>query len=620
MQRNQNQNLAPYDPTIERTFQAPRRKLAEHIDPKGVIEIIYEVWNRFKKMLRNCPNYDISRYILVYTFYHRLSDSGKDKLDHLNGDSFLFETTAEYHNLLNNLVANHYEKKSESATSSKAASVIEVDQVMTLIAKIDFLMQSMKNFGIIKCNTPLLYVKNAEKVIFLISAPTILNPFSLELQEVFKEPAKTKGKEVSSEENEKEVEAPLEVKALEQMRGSIKFMKDILFKKRHLGNYKIVALIEECSAIIQNKLSPKLKDPRSFIIFCTIGTHFSGRALCDLGASIDLMPYSIYRTLGLGKAKPTSVTLQSADRSLTYPKRVIEDILVKVDKFIFLANLVVLDMKVDSEISIILGRPFSATGINLIDVQNGELTMRVQDQQITFNVLKAMKFPNESDECFLVNVNYSLTGKEAIIERPLDPLECALLDLTFKTKGVQSLERTAPSKVLKASIDKPLRIETLSILLHYVYLGESDILSIIIPSSLSYVQVKKLLRVLRKHKGAIEWTIADIKGISLSFCIHKILLEDDHKTPMESQRKLNHIMKEVVKKEIFNWLDVGIIYPISDSSVYMDYRKLNKATRKDHFPLPFIDQMLDRLAGKKFYYFLDDYLGYNQIAIAPEDK
>ncbi|PIN00194.1 DNA-directed DNA polymerase [Handroanthus impetiginosus] len=504
-----------------------------------------------------------------------------------------------------------------------------------------------------------------------------------ELQEVVKEPTKSKEKEVISEEKEKEVEAPLEklhinipfAEALEQMPSYVKFIEDILSNKRRLGDYETVALTEECSAIIQNKLPPKLKDPGSFTIPCTIGTHFSGRALCDLGASINLMPYSIYRTLGLGKAKPTSITLQLADRSLTYPKGVIEDILVKVDKFIFPAYFVVLDMEVDIEVPIILGRPFLATGRTLINVQKGELTMRVQDQQITFNVFKAMKFSNESDECFDVSLFDNLAGDESIAEQPLDPLERALLDLMdeeneedlevvktldaskyFKSRGVESLERTAPSKVLKPSIEEPptLELKPLPSHLCYAYLGESDTLPVIISSSFSDLQVENFLRVLRNHKCAIGWTIADIKGISPSFCMHKILLEDDQKPSVKSQRRLNPIMKEVVKKEIIKWLDVGIIYPISDSSwvspvqcvpkkggitvvpnmhneliptrtvtgwrVCMDYRKLNKATRKDHFLLPFIDQMLDRLAGKEFYCFLDGYSGYNQIAIAPENQ
>ena len=148
--------------------------------------------------------------------------------------------------------------------------------------------------------------------------------------------------------------------------------------------------------------------------------------------------------------------------------------------------------------------------------------------------------------------------------------------------------------------------------------------------------------------------MTDIKGISPTLCMHKILLEENSKNSIEGQRWLNPIMKEVLKKEIIKWLDAGFIYPIFDSvwvspvqcvpkkgritiftndkneliptrvvsswRVCMDYIKLNRATRKDHFPVPFIDQMLDRLAGKEFYCFFDGYSGYNQIAIAPKDQ
>ncbi|KAL9274074.1 Transposon Ty3-I Gag-Pol polyprotein-like protein, partial [Drosera capensis] len=165
---------------------------------------------------------------------------------------------------------------------------------------------------------------------------------------------------------------------------------------------------------------------------------------------------------------------------------------------------------------------------------------------------------------------------------------------------------------------------------------------------------EKLLRILRTHKQAFAWKIADIKGIAPSMCMHKILMEERYRPLVQPQRRLNPIMQEVVKNEVIKLLDAGIIYPISDSTwvspvqvvpkkggmtvvqneknemiptrtvtgwrVCIDYRKLNDATRKDHFPLPFIDQMLDRLAGHEFYCFLDGYSGYNQIAIAPEDQ
>jgi hypothetical protein len=188
--------------------------------------------------------------------------------------------------------------------------------------------------------------------------------------------------------------------ALEQMPSYAKFMKGILSRKLKLEDLDTVALTEECSAVLQQKLPPKLKDPGSFTIPCTIGNQLFSKCLCDLGASINLMPMSVFKQLGLPEPKPVNMTLQLADRSITYPRGIVEDVLVKVDKLIFPADFVILDFEEDKKIPIILGRPFLATGRALIDVQKGELTMRVSNQKVIFNVFKAMKFPTEEEECF----------------------------------------------------------------------------------------------------------------------------------------------------------------------------------------------------------------------------
>ena len=159
------------------------------------------------------------------------------------------------------------------------------------------------------------------------------------------------------------------VDALTQMPTNAKFLKDILKNKRRLEDCETVKVNEECSAIIQNKIPPKLKDLGSFTIPCTIGRYTFSKVLCDLGASINLMPYSVMQKLGLDEPKPTNVSLQLADRSITYPKGILEDVLVKDDKFIFPVDFIVLDMEEDREVPLILGRPFLATGRALIDVQ-----------------------------------------------------------------------------------------------------------------------------------------------------------------------------------------------------------------------------------------------------------
>ena len=164
---------------------------------------------------------------------------------------------------------------------------------------------------------------------------------------------------------------------LEQMPKYAKFLKEVLSNKRKLEDNEKVMLTEECSAILQRKLLPKLKDPGSFTILFTIGDFKFDRVLCDLGASINLMPLSIFRKLGLGEVKPTTVSLQLADRSIKHPRGIIEDVLVKVDKFIFPADFIVLDMEEDKDVPLILGRPFLATGRTLIDVHQGKLILIV---------------------------------------------------------------------------------------------------------------------------------------------------------------------------------------------------------------------------------------------------
>ena len=131
------------------------------------------------------------------------------------------------------------------------------------------------------------------------------------------------------------------------MPSYVKFLKEILGNKRKLEDYETVRLNEECSAIIQRKLPPKLKDPGSFTIPCSIGGCTFNKVLCDLGASINLMHLSILQKLGLDEPKPTNVSLQLDDRSITYPRGILEDVWVKVDKFIFSVDFIILDMEED---------------------------------------------------------------------------------------------------------------------------------------------------------------------------------------------------------------------------------------------------------------------------------
>ncbi|GJX37628.1 reverse transcriptase domain-containing protein [Tanacetum coccineum] len=240
-------------------------------------------------------------------------------------------------------------------------------------------------------------------------------------------------------------------------------------------------------------------------------------------------------------------------------------------------------------------------------------------------------------------------------EEDIYVLEQLLNDDPFQLPPMD-LKQSEVYREAKSSIEEPpeLELKDLPSHLEYAFLEENDKLPVIIAKGLKNDQKEALINVLKSHKRAIAWKITDIKGIDPRFCTHKILMEDDCKPSVQSQRRVNPKIHEVIKKEVIKLLDAGMIYPISDSPwvspihcvpkkggmtvvaneeneliptrlvtgwrVCIDYRKLNEATCKDHFPLPFMDQMLERLAGNEFYCFLDGFSGYFQIPIDPHDQ
>ena len=209
--------------------------------------------------------------------------------------------------------------------------------------------------------------------------------------------------------------------------------------------------------------------------------------------------------------------------------------------------------------------------------------MRVNDQEVTFNVFNALKYPDEGrEECSFVRKIDSLVQKQFRKDQEYFEKELAYFDneklivkeelelveeqhvVPWQARKFEPLELSnADFKENIPSIVKPLKLELKQLPSHlkYVYLGEDETLPVIISSYLTPLQEENLIVTLKKHTKTIGWQMAYIKGISPIICMHKILLEDNSKNNIEGQRRLNLIMKEVVKKEIIKWLNAGIIYP-----------------------------------------------------------
>ena len=348
-------------------------------------------------------------------------------------------------------------------------------------------------------------------------------------------------------------------------------------------------LTATCSAIIQQKLPAKMKDPVSFTILYSIGKYEFKKALCDSGASINLMPLSVVQILSLGELTPTAITLQMADRSMAQPEGILEDVLVKVGKFIFLVDFVVMKMEEDTQVPLLLGRPFLAIGATLIDVQKGELTLRVGNEVVHFNLNRSLEHPDvEAESCMAVENNSLLNvqlNSDCILQHSvneiemnfqyLESLDCEILPSNlFNKEIVSSINENSQDEVCsqKQKITEQetsaegLILKELPSHLKYEFLEPENRKPVIISVALTEVEEQKLLEILRKYKEAIAWSIEDLKGISPSICMHKILLNDNAKTSIEHQRRLNPVMKEVVRKEVLKWLNAGFIYAISDSS------------------------------------------------------
>ena len=208
----------------------------------------------------------------------------------------------------------------------------------------------------------------------------------------------------------------------------------------------------------------------------------------------------------------------------------IEDVLVKVDKFIFPSDFIILDMEEDKEILIILGRPFLVTGRAMIDVQNGELKLRVQDDEVKFNVFEAVRHPAESETCFIVETVEAIVSSQSGLT---DPLEASLVQSDSEERGEEAEEYVKWMNSFEpnrrkyyeplgentqtpiSSLEQPPKIEQKPLPSHlrYAYLGNASTLPVIISTSLTTSEEDTLVRVLRDHKNVLGWSLADLKGI-----------------------------------------------------------------------------------------------------------
>nr|GFA76242.1 reverse transcriptase domain-containing protein [Tanacetum cinerariifolium] len=339
-------------------------------------------------------------------------------------------------------------------------------------------------------------------------------------------------------------------------------------------------------------------------------------ALAYLDASINLMPFSVWKRLSLPDLTPMCMTLELADRSISRLVGVAEDVYVKVGSFHFPADFVVVDFDADPRVPLIIGRSFLKTGRALIDVFKGELTLRVVKEAITFNLDQTSKYSaNYSDmtakRIDVIDMAYEEYSQEVLgfsdtisSGNPTpnyDPIVFATSptltpfgnnDFLLEEGGILLLKaflnddpssplpnqrnylpevrkdlKICEAKCDKSSVDEPsvVKLKVLPPHLEYAFLECDDKLPFINSKDLSVEDKTALLAVLKSHKRAIAWKLSDIKGINPEFCTHKILMEEDFEPTVQHQRRVNPKIHDVIKQEVIKLFDAGLIYPISDS-------------------------------------------------------
>nr|GEV23078.1 reverse transcriptase domain-containing protein [Tanacetum cinerariifolium] len=609
-------------------------------------ESLSEAWERYKLYIDRCPNHNMLLVTQIETFYNGLTLRHRDTINAATGGTFMQKTPKECYDLIKNMIGHHNHCDTsvtrDETTRTISSTTTESPEVVRQLEMMNKIFQEMmKHIQTVKsvetkcktCGGPHSYTEcptiggYIQETAYATTSNynSEGNSYQPQGDLVERIPEVTKDMVQPSTNNIQppviQSQVPIDelvvapkpkttipypklhfdlsfADALLHMPKFALMFKSLLSNKEKLFVLATTLVNENCSTVILKKLPEKLGDPRKFLIPCDFPEFDKCLALADLGASINLIPISIWKKLYFPELTPTRMILELADRSTTRPAGIAEEVFVKVGKFYFLADFVVVDYVVDPRVPLILGRPFLRTERALIVVYGEELTLRVDDEAITFKVGQTSKYSyNDAESINRIDVidvaceeyvqevlgfSYkSKSGNPTRISNPiislsspsvtpfeggdfiLEKIEACLtsksippgiddtdLDLEGDIRLLKELLNNDPSssplplkelniegiKTVKSSIDEPpkLELKELPSYLEYTFLEGTDELPVIISKELKDEEKSTLLK-------------------------------DDFKLAVQHQRRVNPKIHEVIKKEVIKLLDAGIIYPISDS-------------------------------------------------------
>nr|GEY49144.1 reverse transcriptase domain-containing protein [Tanacetum cinerariifolium] len=507
-----------FPPSKTKNLRNEITNFQQHFD-----ESFSEAWDRFKDLLRACPHHGFSELHQLDTFYNALNSKDQDSLNSADG-----------------VVAK---VSMNTSTSGISPDVVELkDMVKALLLDKKSKNQAPATVKAVEESCPVF-----EHVIALVSAP-MPNPKSL-----IKYPSR-RNDERNREKANNQIEKFYQI--FKDMSFEISFgnalilmpkfsstLKALIRNKEKLSEMARTSLNEHCLGILLKKLQKKLRDPGKFLIPCDFLGIDECLALEDLGASINLMPLSMWKILSLPELTPTCVTFEFVDRSISRLIGVAEDVYVKVRKFHFPADFVVVDFDTNPRVPLILGRSFLKTGRALIDVFKGELTLRVGKEAITFNLDQTSRYSANYNEMTAKRIDViDMACEDDFLLEKVDAFLTLEDDHTSPKVDQSYLDSKGDILLLEAILNDdqslPLPNQALKLTPHheYAFLEGNDKLPVIIVKDLSIEKKTALRTVLKSHKQAIAWKLSDINGIDPEFCTHKIHMEEDFEPAGQHQR------------------------------------------------------------------------------------
>ncbi|GKA05140.1 reverse transcriptase domain-containing protein [Tanacetum coccineum] len=666
-------------------------------------ESFCEAWDHFKDRLHACPHHGFTELHQLDTFYNALTPTDQDSLNATAGGNLLTKTPRDALTIIENksIVRNSQNKPIVSKVSMNApsSSTPHSPEIATLVDAVKaMLAQKSSPPASVKAQTqvaPSNELSNYKKIndVNMKAMQNQINNVKNELRNEMKTSIQTS---MSNQTNElKNMMGSFFQMNTASSSGSGSLPSNTVANPRALIDEPVVApkpkpSIPYPSRANKQKLHEKDDNLASKFVEIFRELHFE---LSFADALLHMPKFaSMFKSLLNNKEKVfdlaktlvnenwSAVILKKLPKKLGDPSKFLIPCDFRIGKFHFPADFVVVDYVVDPRVPLILRRPFLRTARALIDVYGEELTLRVDDEAITFKVGQSSRYsyndvvsinridvievaceeyaqevlrfsdrsmsgnPTPSLDPILSTSSPSLTPFEEgdfILEEikaclTNDSIPSEIDNDDFNLEGdlllLEKLQNDDPSsplplkelnfeelKTVKSSIDDPpeLELKDLPSHLEYAFLEGTDKLPFIIAKNLKEDEKVRLLKVLKSYKHAIAWKISNIKGIDPQFCTHKILMEDDSKLV-----SLVHCVPKKGGITIIENEDNELIPTqlVMGWRVCIDYQKLNDATHKDNFPLPFIDQMLKRLAGNEYYCFLDGFSGYFQIPTDPQDQ